>query len=86
MLSERQKLILQAEKSDFGWKTVDQFTQYELADNEKDGKKIRGDKEQAKKVFKSTTSKKTYQPIFIAQSSFQLVMLSFPVFWKFFLQ
>ena len=39
MLSERQKLILLADKSEFGWKTVEQYTQHELADNEEDGKK-----------------------------------------------
>ena len=39
MLSERQKLILLADKSAFGWKTVEQYTQHQLADNEEDGKK-----------------------------------------------
>ena len=51
MLSERQKLILLADKSEFGWKTVDQYTQRELADDEGDGKKIRRAEERAEKVF-----------------------------------
>ena len=58
MLFERQKLILLADKSDFGWKTIEQYTQHELADNEEDGKKIRRAEERAEKAFKSTTSKK----------------------------
>ena len=58
MLSERQKLILLADKSDFGWKTVEQYTQYELADNEEDGKKIRRAEERAEKALKSDASKK----------------------------
>ena len=58
MLSERQKLILLADKSDFGWKTVEQYTQHELADNEEDGKKIRRAEERAEKALKSHASKK----------------------------
>ena len=56
MLSERQKLILLANKSDFGWKTVEQYTQHELADNEEDGKEIRRVEERAEKALKSTIS------------------------------
>ena len=33
MLTERQKLILLADKSEFGWKTVEEYTQHELADD-----------------------------------------------------
>ena len=58
MLSERQKLILLADKSDFGWKTVEQYTQHELADNKEDGKKIRRAEERAEKALKSDASKK----------------------------
>ena len=58
MLSERQKLILLADKSEFGWKTVEQYTQHELADNEEDGKKINRAEERAEKALKSTTSKR----------------------------
>ena len=59
MLSERQKLLLLADKSEFGWKTVEQYTQYELADNEEDGEKIRRAEERAEKALKSTTSKRS---------------------------
>ena len=41
LLTKRQKLILCADNSEFGWKTVEQYTQHELADDEKDAKKIR---------------------------------------------
>ena len=58
MLCERQKLILLADKSDFGWKTVEQYTQHELADNEEDGKKICRAEERAEKALKSDASKK----------------------------
>ena len=51
LLSERQKLILLADKSEFGWKTVEEYTQHELADSEADGKKIRRAEERAEKAF-----------------------------------
>lgn len=38
LLSERQKLTLLADKSEFGWKTVDEYIQHELADSVADGK------------------------------------------------
>ena len=41
LLDERQKLILLADKSEFGWKTVEEYTQHELAEDEQDTKKIR---------------------------------------------
>ena len=59
ILTERQKLILLADKSEFGWKTVEEYTQHELADDEADGKKIRRAEERAEKALKSTTSKKS---------------------------
>ena len=61
MLSERQKLILLADKSEFGWKTVEQYTQHELAENEEDGKKICRAEERAGKALKSTPSKRPYK-------------------------
>ena len=39
LLTERQKLILLADKSEFGWKTVQKYTQHELAEDDQDGKK-----------------------------------------------
>ena len=49
MLGERQKLILLADKSEFAWKTVTEYLQHELADDEQDGKKIRRAEERAEK-------------------------------------
>ena len=36
MVTETQKLILLADKSEFGWKIVQEYTQHELADSEED--------------------------------------------------
>ena len=50
---------------------------HELADNEEDGKEIPRAEERAEKALKSTTStEKTYQPIFIAQSPFHFLQYS----------
>ena len=59
LLSERQKLILLADKSEFGWKTVQEYTQHELADSEEDCKKIRRAEERAEKALNSAVSKKS---------------------------
>ena len=59
LLSDKQKLILLADKSEFGWKTVEEYTQHELADSEADGKKIRKDEERAEKALNSAASKKS---------------------------
>ena len=40
LLDERQKLILLADKSEFGWKTVEEYTQHELAVDEQDAKRF----------------------------------------------
>ena len=53
LLAERQKLILLADKSDFGWKTVDEYVEHELDVDEEDGKKIRRAEERAEKAVKS---------------------------------
>lgn len=58
LLSERQNLILLTDKSKFGWKTVKEYTQHELADSEADSKKIRGAEERAEKALSSAASKK----------------------------
>ena len=59
LLPKRQKLILLADKSEFGWKTVQEYTQHELADSEEDGKKIRRAEERAEKALNSAASKKS---------------------------
>lgn len=40
LVKERQKMILLADKSPFGWKTVLEYEHHDLADDEEDGKKI----------------------------------------------
>ena len=50
LLDERQKLILLADKLEFGWKTVEEYTQHELAEDEQDAKKIRHAEERAEKA------------------------------------
>ena len=67
LLSERQKLILLADKSEFGWKTVEEYTQHELADSEADGKKIRRAEERAEKALKSVASKKSVKRSILAR-------------------
>jgi len=59
LLTERQKLILLADKSEFGWKTVQEYTQHELAEDDQDGKKIRRAEERAEKSLKSVAAKKS---------------------------
>ena len=54
LLTERQKLILLAHKSEFGWKTVQEYTQHN-----QDGKNIRRTGELAKKSLKSVAAKKS---------------------------
>ena len=56
LLTERQKLILLADKSEFGWKTVQEYTQNELAEDDQDGKNIRRAGELAKKSLKSVAA------------------------------
>ena len=60
-LAGRQKLILLADKSGFGWKTVDEYVKHELAVDEEDGKKIRRAEERAEKAVKSTVARKNRQ-------------------------
>ena len=52
------KLILLVNKSEFGWKTVDEYTQHELAEDEQDAKKIRHAEERAEKALVSCRQKK----------------------------
>ena len=59
LLTNRQKLILLADKSEFGWKTVEEYSQHELAEDEDDGKKIRRAEERAEKALKSASTRKT---------------------------
>ena len=58
LLDERQKLIRLADKSEFGWKTVEEYTQHELAEDDQDAKKIRHAEERAEKALKSRAAKR----------------------------
>ena len=59
LLTERQKLILLADNSEFGWKTVQEYTQHELAEDNQDGKKICCSEERAEKSLKSVSAKES---------------------------
>ena len=41
LIDQRQKLILIADKSDYGWKTVGEYLDNELADDDQDAKKMK---------------------------------------------
>ena len=69
LLAERQKLILLADKSEFGWKTVEEYIEHELADDEQDGKKIHRAGERAEKALKSVASQKAKKQGSFARSS-----------------
>ena len=56
MPTEWHKLILLSDISEFGWKTIEEYTQHELADDEADCKKIWRAEAKAKKAFTSASS------------------------------
>ena len=56
MLSERQKHILLADKSEFGWGTVHEYKKHELADDSEDEKRILKSESRAKAQRKKTQS------------------------------
>ena len=62
LLTNRQKLILLADKSEFGWKTVEEYSQHELAEDD-DGKKIRRAEERAEEALKSASTRKTAKQV-----------------------
>ncbi|CAH3041948.1 unnamed protein product, partial [Porites lobata] len=56
----RQKLILIADKSDYGWKTVGEYLDDELADDDQDAKKMKkAEKEAQRKIAESRAAKAT---------------------------
>ena len=69
LLAERQKLILLADKSDFNWKTVDDYVKHELAVDEEDGEKIRRAEERAEKAVKSMVARKSARRALSSRSS-----------------
>ena len=64
LLAERQKLILLADKSDFGWKTLDDYVKHELA-----GRKENRAEERAEKAVKSTIVRKSARRALSSRSS-----------------
>ena len=69
LLAERLKKILLADKSDFGWKTVDEYVKHELAVDKEDGKKICRAEERAEKAVKSTVARKVARRAISSRSS-----------------
>ena len=55
LLTNRQKLILLPDKSEFGWNTVEEYLQQGLAENEDDGK-IRRAEERGEEALKSAST------------------------------
>ena len=55
LLTNRQKLILLPDKSEFGWKTVEEYLQQGLAENE-DGANIRRAEERGEEALKSAST------------------------------
>ena len=59
LLCERQKLILLADKSEFGWATVEEYKQHDLADDSEDEKRIYSAERRACVAFQAHKKKKT---------------------------
>ena len=58
LIDQRQKLILIADKSDYGWKTVGEYLDNELADDDQDAKKMKkAEKEAQRKIAESRAAK-----------------------------
>ena len=49
LIDRRQKLILIADKSEYGWKTVGEYLDNELADNDQDAKKMKKAEKEAQR-------------------------------------
>lgn len=58
LIHQRQKLILIADKCEYGWKTVGKYLDNELADNDQDAKKMKkAEKEGQRKLAETRASK-----------------------------
>lgn len=94
LIEDRQKLVLLADQSEFGWRTAAEYEQHELAKDEADEKKIRRAEERAEKASKAEAAKKkakkqSIPPKFRFQgypqpvsSGVQNVQNRFPQAWK----
>lgn len=70
LLNNRQKLVKLADKSEFGWATIQEYVDDELADNESDARKIKKAEKRASARIKSNQEKKKKaNPKAINQSS-----------------
>ena len=58
-LSERQRLILLGDKSEFGWATVEEYKQHDLADDSEDEKRIHSAEGCAHVALQARKKKKT---------------------------
>ncbi|KAL9969042.1 hypothetical protein ACROYT_G021206 [Oculina patagonica] len=65
LLKERQKLILLADKSPYGWKTVVEYKHHDLADDEEDEKKIYRAESRAARSTKRFASRSAQQRRFV---------------------
>ena len=54
LVDQRQKLILIADKSEYGWKTVGEYLDNELADNDQDAKKMKKAEKEAQRKLAET--------------------------------
>ena len=59
LLCERQKLILLTDKSEFGWATVEEHKQHDLADDSEDEKRIHSAERRARVALQARKKKKT---------------------------
>ena len=57
LLAERQKRILLADKSEYGWNTVEEYNQHDLADDSDDEKRIYSNERRARAVMSSRKKK-----------------------------
>ena len=58
LIDQRQKLILIADKSEYGWKTVGEYLDNELADNDQDAKKMKKAEKEAQRKLAETRAAK----------------------------
>ena len=59
LLCERKKLILLADKSEFGWATVEEYKQHDLADDSEDEKRIHSAERRTRVALQARKKKKT---------------------------
>lgn len=76
LLQDRQKLILLADKSPYGWKTVLEYKHHDLADDDEDEKKIYRAESRAARSTKRFASRSVQQRRFVAPVSSTTSQLS----------